>query len=314
MANFQKAGANVNGRTLQGKAGQAYEVGLWGPIDVRDGSELRVFFSSTGTGATLSKGALTNNIRSYVINKLPAGRTTLSAKDASGLVWTTVTIDTAASLPGGPAAVNGKYTKEPLEVETKKTVPRIKDVWDVAYQGWYELADQGARVLTAQWAHETGFGASCYNYNLGNIKATNAATQSHMYLRHVWEHLTQTSADSAIAASGGLAHMATVEELVYYRWPAKAGKVIAVFEPPHPYSRFRAYASLQQGAQGWLDHHKGIWKNNSAYLGLLNSGDVAGVAHAMRLAKYYTGPESTYVSNMKSCKVKIDADLGPLLT
>ena len=191
-------------------------------------------------------------------------------------------------------------------------MPRIIDVWDMAYQGWYEIADLGARVLTAQWAHETGYGNSCYNWNLGNIKATNAKTQMHMYLRHVWEHLSQASADSAIAASGGLAHMATAEELVYYKWPAKAGKVIAVFEPPHPYSRFRAYGSLQQGAEKWLDHHKGIWRNNSSYIDLLNAGDVAGVAHAMREAKYYTGPEAAYMTNMKSCMKKINGELGPV--
>jgi hypothetical protein len=311
MANFQKSGMNVNGRTLAGKVGQAYEIGLWGPIDVRDGSELHVYFSSSGTGTTLTKGALKNNVRSYVINKLPAGRTTLSAKDAGGSVWTSVTIDTAASLPSGPAAVNGKYTAEPMEVETKKTVPAIKDVWSLAYNDWTELEDAGARVLTAQWAHETGFGSSCYNWNLGNIKATNVSV-AHMYLRHVWEHLSQGSADSAVASSGGLAHIATTEELAYYNWPQKSGRVIAVFEPPHPYARFRAYGTLQMGAQKWLEHHQGIARSNTAYLGLLNAGDIAGVAHAMRLASYYTGPEASYVTNMKSCMTKINAALGPV--
>jgi len=39
--------------------------------------------------------------------------------------------------------------------------------------GWSEVTEQGARTLTAQFLHETSGGASCYNWNLGNVKATN---------------------------------------------------------------------------------------------------------------------------------------------
>ena len=55
MANLQKNGANVNGQVLQ-VAGTTFEIGLWGPIDVRNGKTLTVSISPPDPAVTVTPG------------------------------------------------------------------------------------------------------------------------------------------------------------------------------------------------------------------------------------------------------------------
>ena len=143
---------------------------------------------------------------------------------------------------------------------------------------WPELTNNGARTLTAQFMAETGGGKYCFNWNLGNVKA--GANEPHMYLRNVWECDSQAGAEAQIARSNGLARIATDDEIRTHGW--KCPQVVVVFNPPHPQCRFRAYGSLQEGSQRWLNHHKAIARNDSNFITALNAGDIAAVARALR--------------------------------
>ena len=45
---------------------------------------------------------------------------------------------------------------------------------------------------------------------------------------------------------------------------------------------------------------------------MMNAGDTAGVAHAMKRVGYYSGNEGLYKKLMKDAKANLDRQLGPV--
>lgn len=195
------------------------------------------------------------------------------------------------------------YTDNPLEQETTHTVPVPADVIALLRNSWPELSETGAKVLCAQFMHETGCGKYCFNWNLGNAKAP--ATVPHMYLQNTWECLPPNKAADAVDWSNGLAHLATAWECSQHGWSAKPGELVVAFKPPHPQSRFRAYASLADGAQHWLGLHQDRAKSHPEYVAALNGGQVAQVAHILKQTGYYTGDEAAYAVSMAAQYAKL---------
>jgi hypothetical protein len=306
MANFQKHGKNVNGEILRAPGAKSYELGLWGPVDIRSNTELTVSTSPLNASVVLQSGKMLPGqpVRLWIVSNLPAGPTVLVAKDSGGAVWSQVTIDTApaSSAPGK------KYTDAANEFPVQRTTPTAAQVVGMLQLSWPELTPNGARTLTAQFMAETGGGKYCFNWNLGNVKA--GANDPHMYLANVWECDSQAGADGQVARAGGLARIATAEESAKHGW--KCPNVVVVFSPPHAQCRFRAYSSLADGAQRWLSHHKTIAANNPDFLTAINAGDVAAVAHSLKMARYYTAAEADYARAMTRTKADIDKQLGPL--
>lgn len=212
-----------------------------------------------------------------------------------------------AASPGASAG-GRKYTANPNEVATKTTTPTPRQVVDMLRANWGALTENGARMLTAQFMAETGGGKHCFNWNLGNVKS--GANQPHMYLHNTWECGSAAEAQAQVAKGNGLARLATADEIKKHGW--KCPEVVMVFDPPHPTSRFRAYASLEDGAQLWLDHHELIAGKNPNYVTALNAGDIGAVARALKQARYYTAAEADYARAMTRTKADIDRALGPL--
>jgi hypothetical protein len=200
------------------------------------------------------------------------------------------------------------FTTNPNEVPTQQTTPAVADVVAMLLQVWSDLKPNGARTLAAQFMAETGGGRFCFNWNLGNVKA--GPNDSHMYLKNVWECDTPAGAATQVQNAGGLAHIATPQEIQQHGWTCNQS--VVVFQPPHAQCRFRAYASLALGAQLWLGHHQKIAQTNPAYLTAINAGDIPTVAHILSLAHYYTAPEAAYAQGMISQKKVIDQTLGPI--
>ncbi len=195
------------------------------------------------------------------------------------------------------------YTSNPNEVETKNTVPAPGDVMAMLKANWPELADEGARTLTAQFEHETGGGRFCFNWNLGNVKAQ--ATDPHMYLRNVWELLVPADAQKQVADALGLARIASEQECKQHGWSHPPDKAVVVFTPPHAQCRFRAYANLADGAARWVGLHKRIAGQQPNYLATVNSGDCAAVAHILKAVHYYSGDETVYARSMAAKKAAL---------
>jgi hypothetical protein len=209
-----------------------------------------------------------------------------------------------------PAPAGGrKYTAHPNEVTTRTTTPTPRQVVDMLLSNWSALNENGARTLTAQFMAETGGGKFCFNWNLGNVKS--GANDPHMYLRNVWECDSQAGAEAQVAKANGLARIATAAEIKAHGWKCPGVAVTVVFDPPHPQCRFRAYASLQDGAKRWLEHHQRIARSNAGYVTALNAGDIGSVAHALKQARYFTAGEADYARLMTRTRAQIDQALGP---
>ena len=202
------------------------------------------------------------------------------------------------------------FTTNPNEVNTSQTTPAASDVVAMLLPAWPDLNQNGARTIAAQFMAETGGGKFCFNWNLGNVKS--GADTPHMYLRNVWECDTVAGAAGQVASSSGLGHIATPEEIHTHGWACNSG-VVVVFQPPHVQCRFRAYASLAEGAKLWLGHHQRIATANAGYLPAINAGDIPAVAHFLKLSGYYTAAEANYAANMATQKKAIDTALGPII-
>lgn len=124
MANFQRNGENVHGKTLSAVFGQPFEIELWGPLDiyVTPPKELAVTLAMPNPGVTIKQGDMipSKNARVWKITGLPIGPTTLQAKNGAGAVWSVVTVDTKA---GSPVVVTKDQLKDKTGVVQAKWPP-----------------------------------------------------------------------------------------------------------------------------------------------------------------------------------------------
>jgi len=119
-------------------------------------------------------------------------------------------------------------------------------------------------VLYSQWGVETGEGQSCWNFNLGNIKAIDDPNKTIEYcaLTGVWEIINGTR---------------------------------VVLDPENPGAWFRSFENIEEGAFFYLEKLTNRFK--SAW-SAVESGNPAAFAHLLKLAYYYTASEADYVKLM----------------
>ena len=121
--------------------------------------------------------------------------------------------------------------------------------------------------MYAHWATETGGpNGNFYNWNIGNVKyVPSAGGVPFVVLKGVWEEI--------------------------------GGK--KVYLPSNdPGARFRAFNSLEEGMEFYLKLLK-----NSRYASswkYIESGDVAGFAHALKVKGYYTAKEKDYAAALQT--------------
>lgn len=311
MAHFHKManGERISGTKL-GAPGGSVTVGLWGYLGF-NGSELKV--QADNGKIKVAKGAISGNSRQWSLSGAAGEKAKVSAlySDEFGThTWDWFDVEFSAGGGGGSGKnAAGKYTDSAFEQVTTSTKPSARDVVNMLLSVWPALNQTGARTLTSQFMAETGGGKHCYNWNLGNVKAS--ANEPHMYLRGVWEvYGSPEAAEAASTKAAGKAHVATAEEIKKHGWGCPPGKAIVVYDPPHSQCRFRAYNNLQEGAQKWLRHHQNIANRDSEYINTLNGGDTAAVAKALKKVGYYTASESDYARGMANWKKIIDKELG----
>lgn len=111
-------------------------------------------------------------------------------------------------------------------------------------------------LYTAQACLETGSGRSMYNFNFGGIKGTSPSGMTAVSATHEWEGTTR------------------------YRTQA----------------HFRAYASLDEGAQDFLSL---LHRRYGGAVAAAERGDVDGYARALKAGGYFTGPEARYANDLR---------------
>lgn len=111
-------------------------------------------------------------------------------------------------------------------------------------------------LATAQACLETGSGRHMFNFNFGGIKGTGPSGMTASSATHEWE--------------GG--------ERVRTR------------------ARFRAYESLDEGAEDFLSL---LHRRYAPAVDAAARGDVDGFAHALKAGGYFTGPEGRYANDLR---------------
>lgn len=154
-----------------------------------------------------------------------------------------------------------KSAPDPLLVPTRKTPIKPIDLARAMLGAGLTMTH--ALVLLAQWACETGTGAHCYNWNLGNVKRERG--RPFMMLKGVKEFL------------GG-------------EW--------FTFNPPHAQTHFRAYESLEEGLPAFLEKLSGRYKSAIPFA---EAGDLRGFVYALKSFQYFTAPVESYLALVTKC-------------
>jgi hypothetical protein len=166
------------------------------------------------------------------------------------------------------------------EVPATRTVVSIADMHKALSEAWWRSTatnhtDLAVCTLMAQWALETGNGASMYNFNIGNFK----------------------SAGQNGSPPGAFFPLATTEN------------INGVTQ--HMTANFASYDSLDAGVSAYLTAMHGRFA--SSWPDIL-SGDCDAVAQHLYDQHYYTGippnPVETYAAGLKARRALIASTLG----
>jgi hypothetical protein len=179
-------------------------------------------------------------------------------------------------------------TAEPLlrtPFDRREFARALLRAWRVIFGAFPTKSAAG--VVWAQYALETGRGAACWNYNLGNVKATEAQARAGVpftMLPNTWEII--------------------------------GGKRV-VFQPPHPQTWFRAFRSLEEGMAHHLrflaeTRYRDAWS-------FVVAGDPVGFAYRLKALGYFTAPADTYAFGLRALLAEwmrsddFDHELGEVL-
>ena len=184
-----------------------------------------------------------------------------------------------------------------MKVEAIRTPVAIPAMGRSLGLAWYclrgKMPTRPAIDLTlAQYAQETGRGKSCFSFNVGNVKWVDGVPTDYCE-RYCNELLTEKQAQDALSRAGVQAD--GTPDVVLRGFVG--GLRIVDFFPPNPASRFRAFATLDEGC---LDYLSILGDRFSTAWSYLEAGDADGFAHALHRARYYTADPKTYAAGLVS--------------
>jgi len=232
-------------------------------------------------------------------------------RDLAEVVANMAPRDTSVAEPeeARPVVVGTPFTANANEAPLTRTDPTTRGLITALEHAWPQLTEVGARTLVAQHLFETGGGSACWNFNLGNMKAS--ANQPHVYLHGTWEVVPERTAVDLVAKGNGLARIADDHEVAVKGWACPSGSKVVVFDPPHDVARFAAFKTLGEGVAAWVGYYQArVMPKAPTILAALNSGDAAAVAHDLKTARYYSGDEGAYATGLQAKKAGIDAAIG----
>jgi len=162
-----------------------------------------------------------------------------------------------------------------------------------------EVPRQGALILLAQMALETGRFKSCMNYNLGGIKASKkwAGDFQHFTTMEVLpmalaaKYLEDVPPDSTVEVIKTVDGVSTVR-----------------FSGRHPVNRFVAFESMNSA----MEHHVGflLGRYRSAVECAMAGNPQAFVSELYRL-KYFTGDRASYEKSVASLAREYEREFAP---
>lgn len=156
---------------------------------------------------------------------------------------------------------------EVKKLEEAEAAYALREAWNRVY-GAYP-SDRSLAVLWAKSALETGRWKFIHNYNFGNIKKKRAN-------RH--------SPDDG--------HFFTM-----YRCGEVLNGKHLMFDPPHYQTHFRAYVTIEDGAEDYIRFVSQKKRYMKAWKKVIE-GDPRGYSHELNVAGYYTTSEERYTAGV----------------
>ncbi len=146
-------------------------------------------------------------------------------------------------------------------------------------------------VLVAASAFETGRWKSCWNFNLGNVKAESTWTGEYTCLANVREVIQGVerwfSPEGETAGKGG--------PVIGQRYS---------LPPGHPATRFRAYPDIESGCEGWVEK---LAKRYRESLELLLAGCSSDdFIASLKRQGYFTGELDAYQAGVRSIQAEFE--------
>lgn len=199
-----------------------------------------------------------------------------------------------------------------MKVEAIRTpieTPRLLRALVIAFWKLFDVGPTQATIALAggMWAQETRRGDACYNWNLGNSKATDR-WEGDSCERYCTERLTPEQAKGAMSRARPRPDGQGLDAAIIR---PDGDLLIVGFWPSNPASRFRAFDTIEAGAVDYLDllHNRfgGAWAD-------LLVGDPQRFAYALREQGYYTADKDKYATGLASLQrefSKIPIDLSP---
>lgn len=177
----------------------------------------------------------------------------------------------------------------------KRTAVTMADYVRAVVRSWPRVGadvplETSIGVLYAQYMIETG-GASCWNYNLGNVKHVKGDGFDYHMLNGVWEGESPAAAAQLIASG-----QAVADASANHAKAVGAGRTSVIFVPPHPATWFRAFSSLDEGMAA---HLQILARRFAKAWPALLAGDFVAFAHALHDQGYFTASPDAYANGMR---------------
>lgn len=201
----------------------------------------------------------------------------------------------------------------PTELPDVLTPVTRTDILRGLVEAWGHLFGTEAKkesicILGAQWCLETGNGKSMHCNNLGNVKSSEGDGHDFTFFG-CGEELTLGVAQHAVQKSP----LVTIKR-TYLVGSTQMASVWV--EPKHPWCRFRAFRSLDEGAIDYISLLNKRFKKSWA---AVISGDPAQFSLKLHEQHYYTADVGSYTAGLVSLfhtlgKLPVDYSYNPGLT
>lgn len=174
----------------------------------------------------------------------------------------------------------------------QKTPVSRQAVLEALWKAWMAYFNSAPKresiwVLMSQWALETGWGASCHCYNLGNVKSREGDGFDYTYF----------ACNEILPKATALRYQNNTPDTAKITSVRSDGTAIIWFHPDHPGCRFRAFKTLQEGA---ADHLALLFKRFHKAWPAVAEGDPAKFSHMLKMQGYYTADLASYTKTLTS--------------
>ncbi len=178
-------------------------------------------------------------------------------------------------------------------VKTPMTFQEAHDcmIWALKTRIGNDPSDEVLALALAKTALETGRWTSIWNGNWGNVKA--ADTYAGMF--------TCITLNECLSRGGQTVTVWFAPEGELSASPSNSGKLIAAplaVPDGHPQTRMRAFANNFDGVDQYVDF-VATGRYSKAWTALL-TGNAVSYVHELKMAGYFTAPETEYVKGVAS--------------